>query len=62
MNRPIVKYVVRVALFASATLAVACSNSTAPAPVAAKQPALRDSTSCPFGWTVGQGNICTPTT
>jgi hypothetical protein len=60
MNRPVIKYVVRVALFASAVLAVACSNPTAPGPVNAKKPALKDSTDlCKSGWTVINGfTVC----
>jgi hypothetical protein len=60
MNRPVIKYVVRVALFASALAAIACSNPTAPGPVNAKKPALKDSTDlCRSGWTVVQGRaVC----
>jgi hypothetical protein len=57
MNRPIVKYVVRVALFASTVAALACSNSTAPVTVNAKNPALKDSTTCLSGWVVVQGIV-----
>ena len=41
MHRPIVKYALRVALFASAVAAVACSTPTAPA-VKASKPATKD--------------------
>ena len=56
MNRPIVKYVVRVALFASTVAALACSNTTGPNPVNnAKKPALRDSLACRSGYQVVNG-------
>ena len=55
MHRPIVKYVVRVALFASTIAAIACSNTTGPNPVSAKKPALRDSVECRSGWTLVGG-------
>jgi hypothetical protein len=59
MNRPLVKYVVRVALFATTVAALACSNSTAPAPVSAKNPALRDSMACLSGYIVVNGvTVC----
>lgn len=63
MYRPIVKYVVRVALFASAVAAIACSTPTAPT-VANKKPAtkdLADTLECRSGWTVVQGRVvCNP--
>jgi hypothetical protein len=58
MNRPIVKYVVRIALFASTVAALACSNTTGPNPVNAKSPALKDSTlNCRSGFTVIDGRM-----
>ena len=56
MNRPIVKYVVRLALFASAALAVACSNTTAPTAPSAKKASLKD-LSCPSGFQVINGVV-----
>jgi hypothetical protein len=56
MSRPTVKYAVRIALFASAVVALACSNATAPsAPISPKKPALKDSTTCLSGYQVIQG-------
>lgn len=57
MNRPIVKYVVRLALFASAALVVACSNATAPTPASAKKASLKDDLSCPSGYIVVNGVV-----
>jgi hypothetical protein len=60
MNRQVIKYVVRVALFASALAAIACSNPTAPAAVNAKKPSLKDlgdSTLCRSGYTVVNGLV-----
>ena len=60
MHRPIVKYVVRVVLFASTIAAIACSNMTAPTAVNAKKPSLKDgadSTTCLSGWVVVQGIV-----
>ncbi len=60
MNRPVIKYVVRVALFASAVLAVACSNPTAPTTVNAKKPSVKDvgdTTACKSGYTVINGLV-----
>ena len=60
MNRQVIKYVVRVALFASALAAIACSNPTAPAPVNAKKPSVKDvgdSTLCRSGFTVVNGLV-----
>src|SRR5438128_1984737 len=63
MHRPIVKYVVRVALFASAVAAIACSTPTAPT-VSAKRPAtkdLSDTLTCRSGYTVVDGRVvCNP--
>ena len=56
MNRPVVKYVVRVALFASTALAIACSNATAPTAANAKKSSLKDLT-CPSGYTVVNGVV-----
>lgn len=62
MYRPIAKYVVRVALFASALAAIACSSPTGPAPVNPNKHALKDSTdegTCRSGWTVvGGRQVC----
>lgn len=60
MSRPIVKYAVRIAFFASAVVALACSNTTAPsAPISLKKPALKDTvtdpSTCLSGWTVIEG-------
>lgn len=56
MHRPIAKYVVRLALFASAAAAVACASPTAPAPVNAKNSSLKDITgdtlSCKSGYQI----------
>ena len=64
MHRPILKYVVRLAVFASVVGAVACSNPTAPAAVNAKKAALRDSTDgsmCRSGYTLVNGRaVCNP--
>ena len=57
MNRPIVKYVVRVALFASTVAAIACSSTTAPTAVSANKASLKDSTDCSFGFTVINGVV-----
>ena len=58
MYRPIVKYVVRAALFASAVAAIGCSNPTAPAPVSSKTTALK---SCANGYTIMNGIVvCNP--
>jgi hypothetical protein len=59
MYRPIAKYVLRAALFASAITAIACASPTAPAPVNAKK-AVKDSTDiCRSGWTVIDGRtVC----
>jgi hypothetical protein len=56
MNRPTVKYVVRLALFASTVAALACSNATAPTPASAKKASLKDLT-CPSGFTVINGVV-----
>ena len=64
MNRPIVKYVVRVALLASTVAALACANTTAPNAMNAKKPSLKDGvdpSTCLNGWTVSQGLVvCNP--
>ena len=57
MNRPVVKYVVRVALFASTVAALACSTPTGPTPINSKTPAVRDSSACLSGWTVINGVV-----
>jgi hypothetical protein len=60
MYRPIAKYVLRAALFASAITAIACASPTAPAPVSAKNAALKDSTTlCRSGYTIMNGRyVC----
>jgi len=66
MYRPIAKYVLRVALFASAITAIACASPTAPTPVSAKKPAVHDdgsifgdTTLCRGGFTVINGRyVC----
>jgi hypothetical protein len=57
MYRPIAKYVLRAALFASAISAIACASPTAPAPVSAKKPAVKDSVdlNCRSGYTLING-------
>jgi hypothetical protein len=66
MSRPIVKYAVRIAFFASAVLALACSGATAPsAPISLKKPALKDTvtdpSTCFSGYQVIQGfYVCNP--
>jgi hypothetical protein len=59
MYRPVAKYVVRVALFASTLAAIACASPTAPAPVSAKK-AVKDSvTTCRSGYTIVNGRaVC----
>ena len=60
MNRSIVKYVVRVVLFASTVAALACSNSTAPTAVNAKNGSLKDGVdpaTCLSGYTVVNGLV-----
>jgi hypothetical protein len=62
MYRPIAKYVVRVALFASALAAIACSTPTAPSPAVGKKPTrdvLGDTLSCRSGYSVQDGRyVC----
>lgn len=68
MSRPVVKSVVRIALFASAIAAAACTSTTAPTAVNANKPAHKDeelipvdSTSCRSGFTIVQGRVvCNP--
>ena len=64
MYRPVLKYVVRVVLFASAVVAVACSTPTAPTAVNNKKPSLKDLTDtleCRSGWTIVNGRVvCNP--
>jgi hypothetical protein len=60
MYRPIVKYALRVALFASAIAAVACATPTAPAVRATKPAAkdLSDTLRCEgSGWQVVNGEV-----
>ena len=64
MSRPTMKYAVRIALFASAVVALACSNATAPSsPINPKKPAMKDSVDdpalCRSGYTVaGSRYVC----
>jgi hypothetical protein len=60
MYRPVAKYVLRAALFASAITAIACASPTAPAPVNAKK-AVKDSVdeNCRSGYTIVDGRyVC----
>src|SRR4051812_28930169 len=68
MSRPVVKSAIRIALFASALAAAACTSVTSPTDVNSHKQAVKDdeiipvdSLSCRSGYTVIQGRVvCNP--